>query len=391
MRISKTHFYIKKSPCIMESIRTYQKQATMARHRCRTIYTGVLLLLLLIFLVSSLRTTKPQYVFDTHEHIQGLAQAELLLAADDTTSIRKSFLLPSPIETLTLNGSKSFTGYKENTDEIFKIAEKYPDRFVPLCTVSPLDPNAAEYFQECVKRGGKVLKLYNGHSYYYDVFKQPLNSPRMNPIYTYAENNKIPILYHINVTNYGDQLEKVLEAHPKLVISVPHFMVSSVRLEKVTELLDKYPNLYTDISFGSPEFMAAGFRRISQDPGKFAKFFNDYKDRILFGTDMVLTDQPDKNQSYMEEIITCYKDLLEKRRFSCGAVSSFYEQALLDVKHSYEKCSPQKGDYCNSLKKKEEVFQQRFDDVTSLNGLGLSDSILSKVYWENAERFLEAN
>jgi len=363
----------------------------MTRHHCRTIYTGVLLLLLLIFLASSLRTSRPQYIFDTHEHIQGLAQAEMLLAADETTGIQKTLLLPSPIETLTLNGNKSFTGYKENTDEIFRIAEKYPNRFIPLCTVSPMDPNAAEYLQECIKKGGKALKLYNGHSYYHEVFKLPLDTPRMKPIYAFAENNKIPVLYHINIINYGQELEKILKAYPNLVMSVPHYMVSSVELEKVAQLLDKYPNLYTDISFGSPEFMAAGFRRISQDPGKFAKFFNDYQDRILFGTDMVLTDNASKDQAYMEEVLTCYKNLLEERRFTCGAVSSYYEQALMDNKNSYNDCAPKEGGYCESLKKKTEIYQQRFEEITGLNGLGLSDSVLSKVYWENAVRFLEAN
>lgn len=363
----------------------------MVRHRCRTIYTGVLLFLLLIFLVSSLKASKPSYVFDTHEHVQSLAQAEMLLEADKAAGIQKTFLLPTPIETLTLNGSKSFTGYKENTTELFKIAEKYPDHFIPLCTVSPADPSAAEYLADCVKKGGKALKLYNGHSYYHEVFGMALDSPRMMPIYSFAEKNRLPLLYHINIINFGTELENIMKAYPNLVISIPHFMVSSENLDRVTELLDKYPSMYTDISFGSPEFMAAGFRRISKEPGKYVEFFDEYQDRILFGTDMVLTDNASKDEAYMEEILTCYKDLLEKRRFSCGAVSSFYEQALMESKKSLENCEPKEGNYCLSLEKKVGVFQQRLDDVTGLNGLGLTDSILSKVYWQNAKRFLEAN
>lgn len=363
----------------------------MVRHRCRTIYTGVLLVLLLIFLASSLRSSGNLLVFDTHEHIQGLAQAEMLLAADETTGIKKTFLVPSPIETLTLNGQKSFTEYKENTDEIFRIAAKYPDSFIPLCTVSPLDPNAAEYLADCLKKGGKVLKLYNGHSYYHDVFNMSLDAPRMMPIYSYAEENRIPVLYHINITNFGDELERVLKKYPNLVISVPHFMVSSADLVKVSRLMDKYPKMYTDISFGSPEYMAAGFRRISNEPGKFVKFINKYQDRVLFGTDMVLTDNAAKNQSYMEEVLTCYKDLLEKRRFSCNPVSSYYEDLLLNSKRTLDSCEPKNGSYCESQAKKTALYQQRLDDVTSLNGLGLSNSVLNKVYWENAQRFLENN
>jgi len=361
----------------------------MPRHKCKTIYTGVLFLLLIIFLASSLKSSRPKYIYDVNEHIQSVTQADLLVAANNSEDIRKTILLPSSIETLTLNGNKSFTGYKENTDELFKIVDKYPDHFVAFCTVSPLDAEALPYLKSCIKKGGKGLMLYNGHTYYHDIFDQPLNSPSMAPIYAYAEKNRLPVTYHVNITNYGQELEEVLQTYPNLIVSVPHYMISSAQLSKVTQLLDKYPNLYTDTSFGALEYMAAGFRRISQDPGGFAKFFNDYQDRIMFGIDAVLTESTSQDQTAIEEIIGCYKDVLQSRRFTCGGVSSFYEQELLDAKNLHASCTSQAGADCEALKKKYALIQQKFDEVTGLNGLGLSDAVLSKVYWENAVRFLE--
>jgi predicted TIM-barrel fold metal-dependent hydrolase len=363
----------------------------MAKHDCKYILQVGLVALIVIIVASIALFSKPALTIDTHEHVESLTQAELLLAANESVQIDKTILIPSPIETLTLNGSKSFTGYRENTDEIFEIAEKHPDRFIPFCTVSPMDPDALEYLRSCVERGGKGLKLFNGHSYYYQIFGIPLDSPRMLPIYAYAERNELPILYHVNITKYGEELGRVLDKYPDLVVSVPHYMVSSIGIEKVAALLDKYPNLYTDASFGSPEFMAAGFRRISKNTKKYANFINSYQDRVLFGADMVLTNTKHKDQAFMEEVLTCYKDILEERRFTCEPVISYYETALAEHQDRYDKCKPTEGDYCQSLLKKVEAYQERLDQVTSLNGLGLSTPVLKKIYSKNPTRFLQAN
>lgn len=360
-------------------------------HNCKVNYIIGTVATLAILTAASTHGFYASSVIDAHEHIQSLNKAEMLLEADDSLQIRKTILLATPTETLTLNGQKSFTGYRENMEELLKIAEVYPDRFFPFCTVNPLDSDALEYLQQCIENGGKGLKLFNGHSYYHAIFGIPLDSPRMLPIYAYAERNHIPVLYHVNITEHGDELESVLNQFPDLVVNVPHFMVSSIQLDKVTALLDKYPYLYTDISFGSPEFMAAGFRRINREPGKYANFINKYQDRILFGADMVLTNAKYKNAAYMEEKLTCYKDLLEERHFECHPVSEYYSETIQDRELSYENCEPKEGEYCASVKEKLDVQQGRLDEVQQLNGLGLSRPVLEKIYWKNANHFLNAN
>lgn len=363
----------------------------MKKHSCKNTFRVGIVIIIVLFVASVLSASGPVSFIDTHEHIESMAQAELLLAADEILQIDRTILIPSPTETLTLNGSKSFTGYRENIDEIFKIADKYPNRFIPFCTVSPMDPDALEYLKSCHERGGKGLKLYNGHSYYYEIFGMPLDSQRMLPIYAFAERNRMPVLYHVNITKFGEELERVLEKYPDLVVSVPHYMVSSIGIDKVAALLDKYPNLYTDISFGSPEFMAAGFRRISKDTKKYANFINDYPDRVLFGADMVLTNAEHKGQDFMEVILTCYKGLLEERQFKCDAVSTYYETELREEEYRLQMCKPKEGEYCQSLAKKVSTCQERYEQVIDLNGLGLSRSVLEKIYWANPSRFLQAN
>ncbi|MBU0577264.1 amidohydrolase family protein [Patescibacteria group bacterium] len=353
---------------------------------------GILILLgLFIFFLLAQEAQSEIKIIDTHEHIQTLEKAEMLREANANLGIEKTVLLPSPWETITLNGAQSFTRYRENVDEILKIAETYPDDFIPLCTISPLDDDALEYFQDCVERGGKGLKLYNGHSYYYEIFNQPLDSEAMMPIYEYAETNNIPVLFHVNIGKYMNELENVLIYHPDLVVSVPHFMVSSIQIERVEYLLNTYPNLYTDISFGSPQFLASGFRRLSNDTEKYTNFINNYADRVLFGADMVLTTIDYKNQEFMEEVLTCYKDILEKKSFVCQPVNDYYQQEADKFTESYENCEPKEGTFCISAEEKMNSYTKWANETRKLNGLDLSDEILQKIYQDNPLRFLNAN
>jgi len=355
---------------------------------------GIIALLILIPLTLVLLTQKVYSItkiIDVHEHIETLEKARILEQVNQELDIEKTVLLASPIETITLNGNKSFTRYKENANEIFKIAEEYPEHFITFCTISPLDTDALEYIKRCMERGAKGIKLYNGHSYYYEIFKMPLDSTRMMPIYAYAERNKIPVLYHTNISNYKDELINILEKYPDLTINIPHFMVSSIKIDEVGELFDKYPNLYTDISFGSPQYLAAGFRRISNDSQKYIDFINKYPDRILFGTDMVITSIEYKDHDYIKETLQCYRDILEKKTFKCDRVNEYYKKEADKFTESAENCEPKEGNFCKSRIEKMNSYTRWYDETKTLNGLGLPDETLQKIYWENPIRFLSAN
>ena len=204
---------------------------TRMNHFRALLFVGIALFLAFVLGMISKRSLTD--IIDIHEHIESLAKAEEFLRAMDAEGIARAVLLPSPIETITLNGNKSFTGHEENMEEIFRIAKKYPNRFIPFCTISPLDADPLAILKSCVEKGGKGLKLYNGHSYYYDVFGAPLDTPSMMPVYAYAQQEGIPVIYHVNINRYGEELERVLSAYPDLRVLVPHFMISSVDITRV--------------------------------------------------------------------------------------------------------------------------------------------------------------
>jgi predicted TIM-barrel fold metal-dependent hydrolase len=349
---------------------------------------SIALISLTLFIIAVLASGNSYTIIDTHEHIASADKADELLEANLKAGIDKTVLLATPTETLTLNGRSSFTGYRENFDELVKIRNKHPEQFITFCTINPLDPDVMEILDECLKKGGQGLKLYNGHSYYYDIFDIALNSKRMKPVYAFCERNNIPLLFHVNVSKYESELRKVLDAHPDLRVSVPHFMVSSVNLNRVDRLLHDYPNLYTDVSFGSPQFMAAGLRRISNNALKFKEFVHYQQSRILFGADLVITENEEKDVAFITDSLQCYKDMLSKRNYECPAVSAYYKSEMDKQAGIYENCAPKEGSYCERIRKRRDKFTEYYRETEKLRGLNLSPFILKSIYHKNPKAWL---
>ena len=129
-------------------------------------------------------------------------------------------------------------------------------------------------------------------------------------------------------------LEEALQANPGTTFIACHFANCSADLSILTDLLDRYPNLHADIS--------ARYGETATIPRYMAAFYEKYQDRLLFGTDM-------------------------------GSEPEMYEIVF------------------RILESEDEHFYQPeyFNYHWPLYGFGLSDSILKKLYYENAQKLLD--
>jgi len=134
---------------------------------------------------------------------------------------------------------------------------------------------------------------------------------------------------------------RVIARHPKTRFVGLHVANYSVNLSSVGETLDRYPNLTVDI--------AARISELGRQPRAARKFFDKYQDRIVFGTDAAPEDP-----QFFGEMYPYYFRFLET------ADDSF--------PYTPTKTPPQ-GRW-------------------NIYGIELPDSILRKVYYENAEREL---
>jgi predicted TIM-barrel fold metal-dependent hydrolase len=76
-----------------------------------------------------------------------------------------------------------------------------------------------------------------------------------------------------------EQRDRLIARHPNTTFVAAHLAESSEDLEYVGRLLDRFPNLYVDISARTAE--------LGRQPYTARRFLVKYADRILFGTDLV--------------------------------------------------------------------------------------------------------
>ena len=297
-------------------------------------------------------------IINAHEHVQSEENIPMLRKAMEDCQVEKMVMLGTSDFTFFLDPEYGFTGYDENNKTILGISNKYPDVFAALVTMDPRDEEKLGKLKKYIDAGAAGVKLYNGHGSFYDMFfNMPLDDPGMMEVYEYCEQEGIPILHHINTGRFLTEMEHVLQEFPDLVQVVPHFMLSSGNLSRLTRLMNEYPQLYTDISFGHPDFLVAGFGRIANNHLAFREFMKNYQDRITYGTDLVVTTYKAKTRAYIDDVHLAYMDLLEKEEFTLP--KSIYSMMTADARKNIDQ---------------DRVFR----------GLNLDDETLRMIYHDNA-------
>lgn len=301
-------------------------------------------------------------VVDVHEHLLSSNEIPKLETAMDLHGISATVLVASPLEVLGRGETRQggFTNPEWNNYELLHISKKAPGKFYAFATYSPADTRMLEKLKVFIKNGGRGLKLYNGHYLFYDRFQIPLDAPHMMAVYAWCEENRIPIIFHLNSRYYWSELRHILDTYPGLTVDLPHFCMSLVDLDRICEIFDSYENVYSDISLGEGALGYTSLEYVSRYRDLFRMLVLKYKTRFLFGTDMVITDDPAKDEAYAAGVVDGYRRFLEQERYT----SVLFEKYLEDM----------------NIEKTEETLL--------LNGLHLDEDTLKHIYEINPGKFL---
>jgi predicted TIM-barrel fold metal-dependent hydrolase len=265
-------------------------------------------------------------IIDIHEHAQTEAEAERLLVAMDKYGVQRTCLMSATIYTFTLNNKYGFEQYQENNEAILKIKQRWPDRFCAFVTFDPSEPGSLELVKDAVKRGADGVKLYLGHGAATGkgpFHVMPIDDPRMEPFWAWAEQVQLPVLMHVNLIKFWDETISVLEHHPYLRLCLPHFGLhknTEARLNKLAWIFDRYPNTFTDGSYGYYTFEIEGFEQFAKWRTRSRAYLQKYADRIMFASDMVL--ESTKNEDYIDATLRSYRQFHEAKAFRLYLVPS---------------------------------------------------------------------
>lgn len=225
------------------------------------------------------------------------ATPEELMVMYDRLGIEKGVVLPEI--------NVECASHLQSNEDAIRIVEKFPDLFYWFCNIDPrmgnndIHMDLTPVIEGYKKLGAKGVGEIAANLYFDDPF--------MENLFYHCEKTQMPVLFHIGpqvggcygiVDDLGlPRLEKELKKFPGLQFighSQPFWAEIGVLDQKqrngyptgkvipgrLPELMDKYPNLYGDLSAGS------GFNAVSRDPEFGYAFIEKYQDRLYFGTDI---------------------------------------------------------------------------------------------------------
>lgn len=206
--------------------------------------------------------------------------------------------------------------------------------------------------------------------------------PAWEPFWDFAEREQIPLYFHVNdpeefwdrekisrhalesgwlydetFVNNEDQYRQViavLRRHPGLRVVFPHFFFLSNQLSRLSGLLEQFPGMCIDITPGIELYY-----NLSRQRREAKEFFEQYQDRILYGTD-IGARQVVRSRGERLSLPEAYSRI--------NLIRGFLETD---------------GDYI--LEADGEYVSE---GPTRMYGLGLSEEILEKIYEKNFLEFL---
>ena len=248
---------------------------------------------------------RPGTYIDVHTHVgqpwgnRRPLSGEDLLRWMDSQGIMKAIVL-------SLISPESFD-YVVSVDFTLKETAAHRDRLIPFCTI---DPRTVEH--NSVEKKVTMLKKYvdaGARGFGEHKCGTPIDDPRSLEIYAACSELNLPILFHMdNIRNTDTPglpgLEKALQSAPNATFighaqgwwaaisgDMTQDMFGVYPKGKITPggaidmLMDKYPNLYGDLSAGS------GANALSRDLEFAREFLIRRQDRLMFGTDYLAPGQ----------------------------------------------------------------------------------------------------
>ena len=254
-------------------------------------------------------------IIDAHNHPDWwFITREKFVEDMDRNGIDKTWLLScemsetdyNPADKIYYTASAFNGGTAIPFERAIPYAEKYPERFILGFAPNPKIPGAVRRLEQAVKTYG--VKVCGEMK-----FRMLADDYDAIELYRWCGENGLPVVMHLELpfpcssgeyprqgywyNGTIDALERAMKAAPDTVFvgHAPAFwaeisgdgLANKVSYPtgkvlpggKLIKLLDKYKNLYCDISAGS------GLNGISRDREFGKKFLNDYRERILYARD----------------------------------------------------------------------------------------------------------
>ena len=259
-------------------------------------------------------------IIDSHTHLTNGDPAKLLRMADHYGYERLNVL------------SIPCDGYLLNNLECLLLKKLAPERayvyggitYIPGVAAGPKD--FEKELELLTEAGCDGWKLLESKPSVYRELRLPLDGPAYARAFSFAEETGLPLIWHSgDPSTFWDasrapafavengwlcigegyprleeldmQVENVLKRYPRLKVTLAHLFFTSDRREYAERMLDSFENLFFDLTPGSEMYWD-----FLDDREYWLSFFDRYRDRLIYGTDMV-DDEGDVVFGSQDEIV----------------------------------------------------------------------------------------
>ena len=175
-------------------------------------------------------------------------------------------------------GMDSLTQYKELMEigfDGFKILFK-PDT-QKLLGLPMNDPYYYDFFSEAEKNGTHITWHVADPDFFWNVER--------DSSWCYTDGT------YLSFREMFEQVFDILDRYPKLNATFAHFLFLSEHTDVLEYIFDKYPNVCIDVTPGTEMYV-----NFDKNPDFYRDFLEKHADRIIFGTDAELPDNPGSEQ-----------------------------------------------------------------------------------------------
>jgi uncharacterized protein len=275
------------------------------------------------------RVPRAKFPFvDVHNHQFGMSSQDLSQLVSEMDKLNMAVMV-----NLSGRGRGSGEHLENSLDNVKK---SYPKRFIVFTNLDFGGIDDPEWktrmlkqLEDDVKKGANGLKIYKSLGMFNKDSKGNrihIDDPRIDPIWAKCGELGIPVLIHAaDPKQFWQPIDKnnerwlelkthpgrrhdtdpvswetiiaeqhnIFKKHPKTKFINAHLGWYGSDLKKLGELMDKYPNMYSEIG--------AVIAELGRQPRMAREFLNKYQDRIMFGKD---SWAPEEYETYFRVLET---------------------------------------------------------------------------------------
>ena len=127
----------------------------------------------------------------------------------------------------------------------------------------------------------------------------------------YGQQNSLPLICHLNLRRHFEYATEFLSNFPDLKINFPHLGFSR---KKMSRLLDRFSNCYSDIS--------GLYDHIEKDARRYCDYIEHYQERIMFGSDCAW-NEAERTEGYLRRVEALPLDTGCRRKLLYGVALKF--------------------------------------------------------------------